>query len=72
MRYFQLSLIALLILIPAVVPLVGCMPASGDEDYENKYAISKIESTILKADLETAKADIVYLKSALGKISVIS
>ena len=70
MRHFQLSLIAPLILILAVVLLVGCMPASGDEDWENKYETLKIENTILKANSETAQADIVYLKSALDELKV--
>lgn len=65
MRYFQLSLMALLILILAVVPMAGCMSASEDEDWENKYRNLKIENTVLTADMETMKADIDYLNSAL-------
>ena len=62
-RHFQLSLIALLILLPVVVSLVGCMPASEDEDWENKYETLKIEKTILTADLRTLQSDVAYLRT---------
>lgn len=68
MRYFRLSLMALLSIILVVSPMVGCTPASGDEDWENKYETLKIENTFLKVDFETAKADVAYLKSALEEL----
>lgn len=56
MRHFQLSLIALLVLILAVVPLVGCVSAS-------EYETLQIENTNLKTELEAVKSDLAYAKA---------
>lgn len=61
MRHFQLSLIALLVLILAVIPLAGCTSASEDEAWKDKYEILQIENITLNVKLESALTDLADL-----------
>lgn len=68
MRHFHLSLIALLIFIPVVVPLVGCTSASEDEAWKDKYETLQIEYTVLEGKLGSAQADINYLRGVAKEV----
>ena len=63
MRHSRL-LIVTLVLILAMVPLIGCEPASEYEDIEVKYELLLLRHDMLKAELESVNLDLAYVKDA--------